>query len=57
MKTEPTKSNIGGKRKGAGRKPSGRKPFLVRMKPATMRVLKREAKPNTVGEYLDGKYQ
>lgn len=46
----------GGKRKGAGRKPSGRRPYLVRMKPATMQAIKRAAKPKTVGEYLDATY-
>lgn len=46
----------GGKRKGAGRKPTGRRPYLVRMKPRTMAVLKRAAKPKTVGEYLDATY-
>lgn len=46
----------GGKRKGAGRKPTGRRPYLVRMKPATMRALKATAKPKTVGEYLDATY-
>jgi hypothetical protein len=46
----------GGKRKGAGRKESGRKPYLVRMKPATMDGLKRDASGKTVGEYLDDLY-
>lgn len=50
------KSEQGGKRKGAGRKPTGRRPYLVRMKPRTMAVLKRAAKPKTVGEYLDATY-
>lgn len=46
----------GGARKNAGRKPSGRRPYLVRMKPATMQALKSAAKPKTVGEYLDATY-
>ena len=46
----------GGKRKGSGRKESGRKPYLVRMKPATMDRLKRDAAGKTVGEYLDYLY-
>jgi len=46
----------GGARKGAGRKAAGRKPYLVRMKPRTMAVLKQTAKPKTVGEYLDATY-
>ena len=52
---KPTKH--GGKRKGAGRKESGRKPYLVRMKPATMDGLKRDAGNRTVGEYLDELYE
>ena len=48
--------DVGGARKGAGRKAAGRKPYLVRMKPRTMAVLKRAAKPKTVGEYLDATY-
>lgn len=51
-----TQMKHGGKRKGAGRKPTGRRPYLVRMKPRTMAVLKRAAKPKTVGEYLDATY-
>ncbi len=46
----------GGKRKGAGRKPSGRRPFLVRMKPETYVVLQSKAKGRPVGEYLDARY-
>ncbi len=38
------------------RKPTGRHPYLVRMKPRTMAALKRAAKPKTVGEYLDATY-
>ena len=34
----------GGKRAGAGRKPAGRKPYLVRMKPATMAALRAKAR-------------
>lgn len=48
--------NHGGKRKNAGRKPSGRRAYLVRMKPTTMRSLKSAAKPKTVGAYLDATY-
>lgn len=51
-----TQMKHGGKRKGAGRKPTGRRPYLVRMKPRTMAALKRAAKPKTVGEYLDATY-
>jgi hypothetical protein len=54
QKVKPTKH--GGKRKNAGRKQSGRKPYLVRMKPATMDGLKRDAAGKTVGEYLDDLY-
>lgn len=43
----------GGKRKGAGRKSTGRKAYLVRMRPRTMKALKAVARPKTVGEYLD----
>jgi len=43
----------GGPRKGAGRKPSGRKSYTLRMKPTTMRALKSRAKPKPVGEWLD----
>lgn len=50
------KPKHGGKRKGSGRKESGRKPYLVRMKPATMDGLKRDAAGKTVGEYLDELY-
>lgn len=49
----------GGKRKGAGRKPSGRRPYLVRMKPATMRAIRAAAKARklrTPGELLDADY-
>ena len=49
-------ANHGGKRKNAGRKLSGRRPYLVRMKPATMAALKRVAKTQTVGAYLDATY-
>jgi hypothetical protein len=50
------KKTHGGKRKGAGRKATGRRPYLVRMKPTTMKALRRRAKPKTVGEYLDATY-
>ncbi len=46
----------GGKRKWAGRKPTGRRAYLVRVKPKTMRVIREAAKPKTVGEYLDATY-
>ena len=46
----------GGCRKRAGRKPSGRKPYLIRMKPKAMAALKKAAKPKTVGEYLEATY-
>lgn len=46
----------GGARKGAGRKESGRKPYLIRMKPATMEAIKRDAGDKTPGEYLDALY-
>ena len=54
---KPKIKTHGGKRKGAGRKESGRKPYLVRMKPATMAGLKRDAGDKTVGEYLDELYE
>ena len=47
------KKQHGGRRKNSGRKESGRKPYLVRMKPATMDNLKRDAAGKTFGEYLD----
>ena len=53
MKKQP---KHGGKRKGAGRKKSGRKAYLVRMKPGTMDFLKRAAAGGAVGEYLDKLY-
>ncbi len=43
----------GGKRKGAGRKSSGRKAYTIRMKPKTMSALKSAAKPKSVGKWLD----
>jgi len=49
----------GGKRKGAGRKPTGRRPYLVRVKPKTMRVIRETAKAagfKTPGELLDADY-
>lgn len=49
----------GGKRKGAGRKPTGRRPYLVRVKPNTMRVIRKTAKAagfKTPGELLDADY-
>lgn len=49
----------GGKRKGAGRKPTGRRAYLVRVKPKTMRVIRETAKAagfQTPGELLDADY-
>lgn len=46
----------GGKRKGAGRKESGRRPFCVRMKPETYVRLQQLAKGKPIGEYLDARY-
>lgn len=48
----------GGRRPGSGRKPSGRRPYLIRMKPETMRQLKAQAAVHymRVGEYLDRVY-
>jgi hypothetical protein len=46
----------GGKRPGSGRKPSGRKPYLIRMKPKTMKALKAKAKAKAVGEWLDDEF-
>jgi len=46
----------GGKRKGAGRKPAGRHPYLVRMKAETMQRLRAQARARglkTTGELLD----
>lgn len=36
--------NWGGARSGAGRKPSGRKPVLLRLTPATLRALRKTAR-------------
>lgn len=48
----------GGKRKRAGRKPTGRKGYLLRMKPSAMRGIKSAARAagQTVPEYLDATY-
>ena len=43
----------GGARKGAGRKKSGRKSYLIRMKPEAMGRLRFVADPRPVGEYLE----
>lgn len=45
----------GGPRPGAGRKPSGRKQYTVRMRPPNWEKLeaKAKAKDLTVGEYLE----
>lgn len=53
---EDARAAWGGCRKNAGRKKTGRKPFLVRMKPRTMKALRRAAKGQSVGEYLDARY-
>jgi len=53
MKPEPTH---GGSRPNAGRKKTGRKPYLIRMKPKAIRSLKKSAKQSeveTVKEYLE----
>ena len=53
------KTGHGGKRKGAGRKPTGRRAYLVRVKPKTMRVIRETAKAagfKTPGELLDADY-
>ena len=53
------KSKHGGKRKGAGRKPTGRRAYLVRVRPKTMRVIRETAKAagfQTPGELLDADY-
>ena len=41
---------------GAGRKPTGRKPCLIRLRPETMLRLRSAARPRTVGEFLDFLY-
>ena len=46
----------GGKRAGAGRKPSGRKPYLIRMNPKTFKQIKREAGKLTVGMFLEERF-
>lgn len=46
----------GGAREGSGRKPTGRRGYTIRMKPETMRVLRKIAKPQGVGAWLDGKF-
>ena len=38
-KMNKKKPRHGGKRKGAGRKPSGREPYLIRMHPDTMAAI------------------
>lgn len=45
----------GGKRKGAGRKPTGRVPLSVKVEPKTLRWLRIEAALNdcTLGEMID----
>lgn len=53
------KSKRGGFRPGSGRKPTGRKPFLIRCKPETMTTLKSiaiQAALPTVGSVLDRDY-
>lgn len=49
------KSNRGGRREGAGRKPSGNKTFSFRAKPDVVERLKAlaEEEGKTVGEYLE----
>ena len=49
------KPKHGGARKGAGRKKSGRKSYLIRMKPESMSKLQSRAKDSDrrVGEYLE----
>ena len=56
MSMKPKPRTHGGARKGAGRKESGRKQYLIRMKPATMEAIKRDAGDKTPGEYLDALY-
>lgn len=56
MKPKP---NRGGYRPGSGRKPTGRKPFLVRCLPQTMAAIKSIAlqeRVGTVGAVLDRDY-
>lgn len=51
-------TNRGGRRPGAGRKPTGRRPYLLRMTPEARAGLGREADRAglTVPEYLDATY-
>lgn len=46
----------GGKRANSGRKPSGRKAYLIRMKPKTYKALVKAAKPGSVGAWLDKQF-
>jgi hypothetical protein len=52
----PKKHTHGGRRKNAGRNPSGRAAYLVRMMPATARTLKTKAKEKafaSIGQFLE----
>lgn len=53
-----TPKTHGGRRKGAGLKPTGRKPFCISLKPPTMRAIRSEAKRRncSVSEVLEMDY-
>ncbi len=55
MKKRQKPITHGGRRSGAGRKPAGRQPYTIRMKPETHEALTLAATAGnaTVGEYLD----
>ena len=52
------KRQHGGKREGAGRKPTFKKQVLVRVEPSTERKIRSEAKAKgkTLGEVIDEKF-
>ncbi len=50
MNQQPTH---GGRRPGAGRKPSGRTAYTIRMKPAAMKKLRAKAYPKALGAWLE----
>jgi hypothetical protein len=51
-----TENTHGGRRKHSGRKPTGRKAYLVSMKPVSMKALRKFSKQSGakhVGEFLE----
>ncbi len=54
-----TEKTHGGPRKNSGRKPAGRKAYLVSMKPVAMKALRKFSKQSGakhVGEFLERQY-